>query len=277
MLVILLIFSAAGSRVFAQFYYQDILSSKANHAQYQLYKQQKISRITVKSAEADGAPSEGFSFEQNFNNSYTQLKTSTSLKSGSKSSMVNYYNASGYLYRTVDSTGESVTVYEYGYDSLGNPISILNTSRAMGEKAKSTEIHLWEYSAGRPVKMTRIKDERDSSEIKFILDEKGNVIEEQAVRKGVAGEKIYYYYDDQNRLTDIVRYYDRLGKLLPDYTFDYYPDGRISDMRTTQGGGADYFIWKYAYTDAGLKSKELCYNKQKKLVGRIEYIYESRK
>ena len=88
---------------------------------------------------------------------------------------------------------------------------------------------------------------------------------------------MYYYYDTENRLTDIVRYYDKLGKLLPDYTFDYYPDGRVSEMRTTQGGGADYFIWKYAYTETGLKSKELCYNKQKKLVGRVEYAYESRK
>ncbi len=125
--------------------------------------------------------------------------------------------------------------------------------------------------------MLRIRNERVSSEIKFLTDEKGNVIEEQSYRKGVPGEKIYYYYDDENRLTDIVRYYDKLARLLPDYTFDYYPDSRISEMRTTQKGGADYFIWKYAYSDTGLKSKELCYNKQKKLVGRLEYTYETRK
>ena len=275
---VLSIICAAGSTATAQYYYQDILSSKTNHEQYQLYKKQKVSRIILKSSEADGSPSEGFSFEQSFTNSYTQLRTTTSLKSGSKSSLVNYYNTSGYLYKTVDSTGESVSVYEYGYDSSGNPVSILNTSRAVGEKAKSTEIHVWQYNAGgKPVRMQRIRDEKDSSEVKFILDEKGNVIEEQSYRKGMPGEKIYYYYDEENRLTDIVRYYDKLGKLLPDYTFDYYPDGRISEMMTTQKGGADYFIWKYAYLDNGLKSKELCYDKQKKLVGKVEYAYESRK
>ena len=277
-LPLLLIFLLSGPVVFAQFYYQDILSSKTNHEQYLLYKKQKISKITLKSSESDGSPSEGFSVEQNFNSSYSQLRTNTALKSGTKSSLVNYYNGQGYLYRTVDSTGESVSVYDYGYDSSGNPVSVLNTSRAVGEKAKSTEVHLWEFNAsGRPVKMTRIRDEKDSSEVRFVLDEKGNVIEEQSTRKGVAGEKIYYYYNDDNRLTDIVRYYEKLGKLLPDYTFDYYPDGRLSEMRTTQGGGADYYIWRYTYADTGLTSKELCYNKQKKLVGKIEYEYESRK
>ncbi len=270
--------SATCSTLSAQYYYQDIMSSTTNHEQFKLYKQQKISKILLKSTEADGSPSEGFSFEQNFNNSYTQLKTITSLKSGSKSSLVNYYNATGHLYRTVDSTGESVSIYEYAYDSAGRPLSILNTSRAIGEKTKTTELHLWQYNEqGKPASMKRIRDDKDSSEITFQLDEKGNVIEEQGFRKGIPGEKIYYYYNEDNRLTDIVRYYDKLGKLLPDYTFDYYPDGRISEMRTTQGGGADYFIWKYAYAETGLKSKELCYNKQKKLVGRVEYAYESRK
>ena len=274
----LLVFSISGSGAFAQFFYQDILSNKTNHEQYLLYKKQKIYKITLKSSESDGSPSDGFSVEQNFNSSYSQLRTNTALKSGTKSSLVNYYNASGYLYRTVDSTGESVSIYDYGYDSSGNPVSILNTSRAIGEKAKSTEVHLWEYNRdGKPVKMTRIRDEKDSSEVKFILDDKGNVVEEQSTRKGVAGEKVYYYYNDENRLTDIVRYYDKLGKLLPDYTFDYYPDGQVSEMRTTQSGGADYFIWKYAYADNGLMSKELCYNKQKRMVGKIEYEYESRK
>jgi hypothetical protein len=58
-------------------------------------------------------------FEQSFNNSYTQLKTTAALKSGTKSAMVNYYNSAGYLYRTVDSSQESVSIYEYAYDSTG--------------------------------------------------------------------------------------------------------------------------------------------------------------
>ncbi len=137
-LALLTLFSFTGPAMYAQFYYQDILSSKTNHEQYGLYKQQKISRIIIKSSEADGSASEGFSLEQSFNAGYTQLKSSTSLKSGTKSSLVNYYNNTGYLYRTVDSTDESVSIYEYAYDSAGNPVSIVNTSRAVGEKAKTT-------------------------------------------------------------------------------------------------------------------------------------------
>jgi len=271
-------FCSAVTRLSAQFYYQDILSSKTNHARYQLYKTQKVSKILLKPSEGDGSPSEGFSFEQSFNSSYTQLKTTAALKSGTKSSMINYYNAAGYLYRTVDSSQESVSIYEYAYDSTGKPVSVLNTSRVIGEKTKSTEIHKWEYNAeGKPVKMLRIREETDSSEVKLSLDEQGNVADEQAVRKGIGGDKVYYYYDADNRLTDIVRYQEKLGKLLPDYTFDYTPEGRVSEMRVTQNGGTDYFIWKYVYLENGLLAKELCYNKQKKLIGKVEYEYESRK
>ena len=273
-----ILISLSCTPVMAQYYYQDIISSKTNHEQYQAFRLQKISRILIKSSEADGSPSEGFNMEQSFNNSYTQLKTTSSLQSGTKSSMVNYYNTSGYLYKTVDSTDEAVTMYEYAYDSMGMPVSILNTSRAIGDKSKSTEVHIWHFDPkGRPLSMQRIRDEKDSSEIRFKLDDKGNVIEEQTFKKEIPGEKIYYYYDDSNRLTDIVRYYDKLGKLLPDYTFDYLPNGQRSEMMTMQKGGADYFTWKYAYLENGLRAKELCYNKQKKLVGKIEYEYESRK
>lgn len=37
--------------------------------------------------------------------------------------------------------------------------------------------------------------------------------------------------------------------------------------------GNDYLIWKYEYNDKGLRIRELCYNKQKQLPGRIEYQY----
>jgi hypothetical protein len=159
----------------------------------------------VKSADQKpGAPEnpEGFSMEQSFNNSYTQLKTTTQVPGAKeKSVMVNYYNQQGHLYRTVDSSENAITIYEYGYSTEGKMVTIVNTSRSSEDKLKATESHSWSYNEkGFPEKMIRVRENADTMEIRLVVDEKGNVTEEQSIRKGVAGDKVYYYYDVPKRL-----------------------------------------------------------------------------
>ena len=48
-------------------------------------------------------------------------------------------------------------------------------------------------------------------------------------------------------------------------------------MVNVQGGGIDYLTWQYTYNEKGLKAKETCSNKQKQLIGRVEYQYEYKK
>jgi hypothetical protein len=48
-------------------------------------------------------------------------------------------------------------------------------------------------------------------------------------------------------------------------------------MISTQQGGSNYIIWKYEYNEKGLKSKETLYNKEKRRMGWIDYLYEYRK
>ncbi len=263
----------------AQYYYQDIITNKSNHEQFQLMKKEKVTGVTIKSVEATGETTEGFFMEQLFNNSYTQLKTTTRLPAAKeKSVMVNYYNQQGYLYRTVDSSENSITIYEYSYVPDGRMASILNTSRSQEDKTKTTESHTWIYNdKGIPEKMVRVRENADTMEIRLAADDKGNVTEEQSFRKGIAGDKVFYYYDETGRLTDIVRYQDKLGKLIPDYTFDYNAEGRLAEMMVVQQSGKDYLIWKYDYNANGLKKREACYTKQKRLEGSMEYSYEMKK
>ena len=121
--------------------------------------------------------------------------------------------------------------------------------------------------------MLKIKNKKDTTHVTFVSDEKGNVIEEHAVRKGVALPTYYYYYDEQNRLTDIVRYNPRAKRLLPDYVFEYDEDGRISSVIIVPETGSEYEKWFYSYYENGLKGQEACYNKRQELQGRIEYQY----
>ena len=86
-------------------------------------------------------------------------------------------------------------------------------------------------------------------------------------------ETYYYYYDQQHRLTDIVRFNQKLKKLVPDYVFEYDANGRLAQM-TQMSGNGKYFTWQYEYNEKGLKWKETCRDNERKLVGKIEYKYE---
>ncbi len=262
----------------AQFYYQDIITNRINHEQFQLLKKQRVTKMTGKSIEGSGEATDGFLMEQTFNNSYSQVKTITQLPGAQKTTLVNYYNSQGLLYRTIDSNENAISVYDYAYNEKGDIVTISNSGRSSADKVKSTESHNWFYSEkGVPQKMLRIRESRDTMELRFVSDEQGRVTEEQSFNKGKPGDKVYYYYDDAGRLTDIVRFQEKLGRLIPDYTFDYTTEGRVSDMMVIQQGGKDYLTWKYEYGANGLRMKESCLTKQKRLAGSVEYRYEMKK
>ena len=92
--------------------------------------------------------------------------------------------------------------------------------------------------------------------------------------KGKVVETYYYYYNTGNQLTDIVRYNYRAKKMLPDFLYDYDANGNVVKMTQVPTGRSDYMIWHYIYNSNGLKEKELLYNKQQQLVGRIIYKYQ---
>jgi hypothetical protein len=107
----------------------------------------------------------------------------------------------------------------------------------------------------------------------MVSDEHGNIIEEHWKRKNITFETYYYYYNDKNQLTDIVRFNKRVQKLLPDFLFEYDAAGRISQMIQVPPGSSNYSIWEYHYNDKGLKLEEICSNRQKQLLGKIVYSY----
>jgi hypothetical protein len=259
----------------AQLYYQDLLTHRINLSQHKVYKNNKVQHIRVTSFEANGEQAGDFRIERQYNVTWSQLKTVTEAPLSGRSVMVNFYNNNGQLYRTTDSSDASFTTYDYRYDSLLRLSEIVSQSNALGEKQKTTEVHRWHYDRkGTPEFMEKIKDGQDTTLYRFQSDSSGNVIEEQDFRGSLAGPKIYYYYDATNRITDIVKFNERVKKLLPDYLFSYDATGQLTEMVSVQDGGSDYLTWKYFYDEKGLKKSESCYNKQKQLVGKLEYTYD---
>lgn len=265
-----------GQQGFSQYFYHDIVLTAQNQQQQQLYKKNRILGVKLLSFEINGQPSENFTGEVTPNSNYTQIRTFTKTAITGTSLLTAFYNANGQLYRSTDSSNESVNIYEYSYDNAGRLLAAVNLSEGFTSKIQQKETHEWKYNNdGCPETMLRIKNSTDTTLVKFVCDSQGNVTEEESWWHNVSKEKIYYYYDTLNRLTDVVRYHARLARLLPDYMFEYNAKGQLAQMITVQQGGSDYLVWQYKYMENGLKTRELCLNKQRKPVGKIEYQYIS--
>jgi len=258
----------------AQYYYKDIISTQQNDARWRLYRDNRVKSVKLNSFEKDGSPTEGFAGNQDVSSDGARITTYTRSTGNAESWIIASYNPQGQTVRITDTSDTYRSISDYQYDAQGHIQSITNTSIETDNQFKSIEQHSWSYdAAGKPSAMLKIKNGTDTTYIRFILDEKGNVAEERAVRNGSSLPTIYYYYDADNRLTDIVRYSLKAGRLLPDNIFEYGNDGKLSSMLVVPDGSNDYLKWYYDYNEKGLKIKESCFSRQKELLGRIEYQY----
>ncbi len=258
----------------AQFYYKDIVSAAEDSRTMKTYMVNKVASVTATGYDADGVKTNDFYEQKEILQHGTILKITTRHNTDITVSISRFNDQSNLIEVTDSSTGlTSITTYRY--DATGKIIFIKNTTKDTSDEINSTEIHYWYYNAaGQPEKMLQIINSTDSTEYKFHTDEKGNIADEQSFRNGVAGEMIYYYYDDKKRMTDIVRYNERLKKMLPDYMFEYDENDHVLQKLTTLSNmHLGYLIWRYAFNDKGLKTKEALYNKDKVMTGKIEYTY----
>ena len=272
LLLLICVFTCTSS--FSQYYYNDIIANEQSNKRYQLLKSNKIKNITVNSYDAENQASQGFSLSQEFTPDYRKLITKSTTASGSVSLLTSFYE-NNKVKRSDEITKGVETKSEYVYNDKALLQSITSTSTDTALKSKSIEAHVWIYNEkGQPTLMLKIKNNTDTIRIEMVLDDHGNVIEEHWKRKTVSLENYYYYYNDKNQLTDIVRFNKRAQKLLPDFLFEYDAAGRLSQMIQVPAGSSNYTIWKYTYDDKGLKQEEICSDRQKQLMGKIVYSYQ---
>jgi len=262
----------------AQFYYKDQLVPRQNSAQWKLYKDNRVKAVKLSSFEGDGKPTDGFTGELEVTGDFSRIMSHTQIAStgNPESWIISNYSAQGLLIKNTDTSDTYRSVTDYQYDPQGRPLSILNTSIETDNHLKDLEQHLWRYDAqGRPSGMLKIKNGSDTTFVRFVTDEKGNIAEEHAVRNGTELPVIYYYYDTDNRLTDIVHYSLRAKRLLPSTIFTYDQGERLASMLVVpEEGNPDYQKWLYEYDEKGLKLRESCFNRRRELLGKIEYQYK---
>jgi hypothetical protein len=257
----------------SQYYYKDIVGTKETADLIKAYRNNKVSRVILNSYDAENTKNEDFYVEQVFSLPNQFLRTTTRSGVTNESVLVSFTDANGNVIKTIDSSG-TITTSVYNYNEKGMLQSVISSSTDTAHSINQTEEHRWEYDNDKIVRMLRIKDKIDTAYISFKLDDKGNIIQEQSVRKGITSEPVYYYYDGNNRLTDIVRFSNKAKRLLPEYLFEYSPSNQVIQKITVPANSSEYLIWRYQYDEKGLKIKEAVFDKHKQLTGKIEYLYQ---
>ena len=270
-LTLLLLFFQANS----QYYYKDIVAAAEITRQMKTYVANNVKKVTATGITPEGTPVNDYNETQEVLSNGSILRITT--RNNQDISSIRYtFNANGQLINTVDSSLSVRSVSNYTYDANGKIISISNVSTDADSSGdfSQTEVHNYTYKDGKFDKMWRVINGNDSLEVRFGVDENANVIEERNYKTRVSSDPTYYYYDDKNRLTDIVRFNYKANRLLPDFLFEYDDNNRvIQKIATMAGRNAGYLTWRYLFNEKGLKTKEALFNKEKKLQGRIDYTY----
>jgi hypothetical protein len=258
---------------FAQHYYKDIIGTMETAEMIKAYRVAKVNRVMLTSYDDNNTRNEDFFVEQQFSPADQTLRTVTRSGVDHASTLISFIDEKGNVVKTIDSSAFLVSTTTYAYNGAGQLLLVSSVSVDSSKKTNESEQHLWQYNNGKPFRMLRIKNRVDTTYVDFRLDENGNVAEEGETHKGTKTEPVYYYYDANNRLTDIVRYSKKAKRLLPEYMFEYSPSNQVIQKITVPSNSDNYLIWRYQYNPQGLKTKEVIYNKQKQLTGKVEYQY----
>lgn len=265
-----IVFLISGQLCSAQYYYKDIFNNSLITEEMVLYKKAKIHSIKIKSFEADGQLTEDFFCEKKISKDYKKTTLTTKSTESGKSVMESYFNADGLIEKTYDSSETFVNSNFFFYNNQNKLFRTLNFSKSSDDDfiIENSEEHLYLYDMeNRPEKMYLIKNKKDTGIILFSNDENGNTAIEKNTKTGI---KYYYYYDKNNKLTDIVHADRYSEKMRADYIFEYNENGQLDKMITT--GDANSLIWKYDYEN-NIRIKERFFNAAQKYLGKIEYEY----
>jgi hypothetical protein len=283
----LAIFSLVTAELHAQYYYNDIIGTKEINTKMKAYLATKVKSVTAAGYDHRGVKTTDFNEWQDVQENGSVLKITT--RNGQNVTRLYFqFDEKTRLVNARDSSKDIQTNTIYAYDADDNLVKLKTTMTDALNEFNQVKEKQFQYAEGKPVKMLLIQNGSDSIEYKFTLDENKNVKDEMMYHRGGSKsdiyysyeqQKVYYFYDEKNRLTDITKYNVRLDRLLPEFMFEYDDSNRVIQKITVLSNirydtkAPDYLIWRYGFNEKGLKTKEVLYSKAKELKGKIEYGY----
>ncbi len=260
----------------AQYYFNDIVSSINNQQNFALLLQHNIKKVTVQALENDNTASTDFFLTQTVNPAAKSLTTMSKSSFSDASILITKFDAQSRIVSVLDSADGGATNIQYSYNEAGKLYQMQSSSmQAAQAKNVVNEVRTYVYNSdGQPTTLYRVTGGRDTMIVHFILSDNGLPGEEQWIKANQKIETWYYYYDEDKRLTDIVRYNEAAKQMLPDYLFGYDENDRMTSKVAVQPVTSSYRIWQYRYDARGLKTQETVLNKQRQPEGKLIYTYE---
>lgn len=269
----------------AQYYYNDIIGTMETNRMMQTYLANKVKTVSVDGYTPQGSKTTDFSetHEVRENGKVLKIVTTTSFNR-----VANYrrFDDKGRLSSVTDTSMGVANTTIYEYDNAGRLVMLQNSVKDPESEIDQVETHQWIYNKdGKPEKMWRIVNKTDSLEVRFIPDENGDPGEEIMYKRGKETDHVYYYFDEEGRISDIVRFDEKVKKLVPDNIFSYDEAGRVLQVVTNSikdniGIGrlgkayfVRYMIWRYVYNENGLKTNDVLFNANQEITGKIKYNY----
>lgn len=270
----------------AQFYYNDVLGVRETNAQMKSYLANGVKSVSATGVTPEGTRVTDYTEVREVKENGQALRV-TVINQLAKTLTYSRFDEKGRISQMTDSSSDVISTTTYQYDANDRLVKLETLVDDPGGDFKETETHLWEYnSKGQPEKMWKIRNRKgvlegiDSLEVRFIADEKGNPGEEHSYRKGFETEMLYYYFDEKGRVTDIVRYNNKVKKLVPDMILSYDDQDHVIQKITSTSGNYNgkvtwvgYNIWRFIFNDKGLKTKEALFDNDQAIQGKIEYAY----
>ena len=190
----ILILTLSSSPLWSQFYYNDLLANRQTNQRYQQMLEKGIKKVTITSYDGNTPESAGFTAEQTLDPKKGLLITRTQTSQTGDTRIEARYNEKGWLISSRDTAQNASSQSSYSYNPNGQLIRLESSSRS--DNITTTEIHNWTYNeAGLPQSMQRIRNQVDTTTVSFVYDEKGNIVEEKAIRVNLPAITYYYYYD----------------------------------------------------------------------------------
>jgi len=249
-----------------------LVSAQFSRQNYAAIKQQQVAGIEAIAYLPNGETDSQFHIKQIVQPQQNRIITYSRTAFENTVSVIDYKN--DMPLKVTDSSTHLITITQYNYDANEQLQSLQSTSTDWEAHTSSEEIHEWHYTQGKlPDYMLKIKNKQDTTLVKFTRDEKGNIVQEDWLKNKKIIETYYYYYNEKHQLTDIVRFNNKVKKLLPDYLLEYDEQGRLIQTTQVPLNSSNYTIVQYIYNSQGLKAQENIYNKQKELIARIVYRY----